>query len=229
MRLLLVARNQQALEQAREQLQREGIQPDIWAADVSKQSHMTGLVAEAERVLKHVDVLVNNAGSATSAPFLETDLDLWNETIEANLTSTYLCTKAFLPGMIERKNGRIINISSVAGKIGFRYTTAYCAAKHAVLGLTKALALEVARTGVTVNAVCPGWVDTPMTDNTIRNITEKTGWIPEKARRFLEEQSPLHRLISPEEVSAAVRFLVSPEASAINGQGVNVCGGQVFT
>ena len=228
-RLLLVGRTLVSLDAARAELERDGIPADIFSADVSEGAGVQSLQQAALAKLQRVDILVNNAGSALSSPFLKTDLNSWNRMIESNLTSTYLCMQMFLPGMIERRDGRIVNISSIAGKVGFQYTSAYCTAKHAVLGLTRAVALEVAQKGVTVNAVCPGWVATPMTEETIRNIADKTGWSAQRARGFLEEQSPLHRLISPEEVAAAVGFLVSPLASGINGQAINVCGGQTFS
>jgi len=228
MRLLLVGRNEPRLDAARNSLAINEISVRTFAADLTKEADVERLLQKADSEFERIDVLINNAGSATSNPFVKTDLRSFNEMIESNLISTYLCMKAFLPGMLRHNFGRIVNISSIAGKIGFRYTSGYCAAKHAVLGLTRAVALEVAGKGVTVNAVCPGWVDTPMTDTTIQNIVEKTGWPNERAKGFLEEQSPLNRLISPDEVSAAVRFLISPAASAINGQALNVCGGQIF-
>jgi NAD(P)-dependent dehydrogenase (short-subunit alcohol dehydrogenase family) len=228
LRLIIVGRNQQTLDATQYNFAKAGISIETFAADVTNEAEVERLVQHAGSTFEHVDVLVNNSGSAASSPFTQTELSAFNSMIESNLTSTFLCMKAFLPGMVRRNFGRIVNVSSIAGKIGFRYTSGYCAAKHAVLGLTRAVALEVARKGVTVNAVCPGWVDTPMTTNTISNIAEKTGWPAERASRFLEEQSPLNRLIAPEEVSATVKFLISPAASAINGQAINVCGGQIF-
>jgi NAD(P)-dependent dehydrogenase (short-subunit alcohol dehydrogenase family) len=226
--LLIVGRNQERLAAAHQDLFEKGIRTEMFVADVTKEAEVARLLQHATSALASIDVLVNNAGSASSSPFIQTDLAAFNGMIESNLTSTYLCMKSFLPGMLRQNFGRIVNVSSIAGKIGFRYTSGYCAAKHAVLGLTRSVALEVARKGVTVNAVCPGWVDTPMTEHTVENISEKTGWPVERAKHFLEEQSPLNRLISSEEVSATVRFLVSPGASGINGQAINVCGGQIF-
>jgi len=226
-RVLLNGRNVGALDDARLQLANESIEAEVCAADVSVESDVKSLQQAALAKFDHVDILVNNAGASLSSPFIKTDLVAWNQMIASHLTSTYLCMQAFLPGMIDRCFGRIVNIASIAGKIGFQYTSAYCAAKHGVLGLTKAVALEVARKGVTVNAVCPGWVNTPMTEESIRNIAEKTGMPGTKAKSFLEEQSPLHRLIAPEEVAAAVAFLISTEASGVNGQAINVCGGQI--
>lgn len=225
--LLLVGRHKESLEAAQATLAQKRISAEIFAADVSKEEDVELLLKRSSAVFEKVDVLINNAGSATSNPFVKTTFAAFNEMVESNLTTTYLCMKAFLPGMLNRNFGRIVNIASIAGKIGFRYTAGYCAAKHGVLGLTRSVALEVASKGVTVNAVCPGWVDTPMTDVTVANIAKKAGWPSDRARKFLEEQSPLDRLISPSEVAATVRFLISPAASAINGQAINVCGGQV--
>lgn len=229
LKLLLVARGPEFLRDAQVQLASERITAEIFAVDVSVEADVKRLHARAVEVLGEVDVLVNNAGTAASLPFIKTDLEHWSQTIQSNLTSVYLCTRAFLPMMLAKNFGRIINIASVAGKVGFRYTTAYCASKHAVLGLTRALALEVAEKGVTVNAVCPGWVDTPMTERTVDNIAGKTGWSKDNARKFLENQSPLQRLIDPEEVANVVGFLISPAAVAVNGQAINVCGGQVVS
>ena len=228
-RVMLVGRNLSSLRDAQSRLSEKGISSEIFTGDVTSEPAVERLRSEVVTKLGHVDVLVNNAGSAVSLPFTKTDLNALNQMIQSNLTSTHLCMRAFLPGMVERNFGRIINVASIAGKIGFQYTSAYCAAKHAVVGLTRAVALEVAQKGITINAVCPGWVDTPMTDETIRNIVSKTGRTAEEARGFLENQSPLHRLISAEEVAAVVAFLVSPQASGINGQAINVCGGEVFS
>jgi 3-hydroxybutyrate dehydrogenase len=177
----------------------------------------------------HLDILINNAGFAESAPFVRLERDLWDKSIAVNLTGSYLCMRAVLPAMIERAHGRIVNVASVAGKVGFPYTAAYCAAKHGVLGLTRSAAVEVAQKGVTVNAVCPGWVDTDMTAASIRRIVERTGRSAEDARRALESMNPIGRLIRPEEVAAVVRFLVGPEAAAITGQAYGVDGGEVVS
>src|SRR5439155_9847384 len=141
----------------------------------------------------------------------------------------YRCTRAVLPGMLERRHGRIINIASSAARIGYPYTAAYCAAKHGVLGFTRALALETAVKGVTVNAVCPGWVDTDMTRASIEKIVAATGRSTEEARRTLEQMNPQHRLIRPDEVAAVALFLAGREAAAITGQAYGVDGGEVMS
>jgi NAD(P)-dependent dehydrogenase (short-subunit alcohol dehydrogenase family) len=174
-----------------------------------------------------VDVLVNNAGAAGSAPFAAMDDALWDRLLAVNLHGTYFCMRAMLPSMFGRGRGRVINVASIAGKTGFPYTSAYCAAKHAVVGLTRAVALEAAGKGVTVNAICPGWLDTDMTRESIARICEKTGRTPEAARAALEQMNPQRRLIAPEEVAALAAFLASPEAGGINGQALNIDGGEL--
>lgn len=196
--------------------------------DVADAASVRAAVGEAGAALGPIDILVNNAGTVESAPFVKLDEDLWARTLAVNLTGTYLCSRAVLPSMLERRRGRIINIASVAGKVGFAYSAAYCAAKHGVLGLTRALALEVAAAGITVNAICPGWLDTPMTAASVARIVEKTGRTPDEARRRLEEMSPQRRLIQPGEVAALALFLAGDEAHGITGQALNVDGGEVM-
>jgi NAD(P)-dependent dehydrogenase (short-subunit alcohol dehydrogenase family) len=172
-----------------------------------------------------VDVLVNNAGIATGAPLIRTTLDDWRAHLDVNATGAFLCTRAVLGGMIERGDGRIVTVASIAGVTGARYTAAYTASKHAAVGLMRATAAEVAGTGVTANAVCPAWVRTDMTRRTVENIVEKTGRTAEEAQSQLEAMTPLGRLLEPDEVAAAVVFLASPEAAAINGQTLVLDGG----
>jgi NAD(P)-dependent dehydrogenase (short-subunit alcohol dehydrogenase family) len=176
-----------------------------------------------------VDVLVNNAGIASGAPLARTTLEDWRAHLDVNATGAFLCTRAVLGGMIERGDGRIVTVASVAGLVGSRYTAAYTASKHAAIGLVRATAAEVAGTGVTSNAVCPAYVDTAMTDRTVENIVAKTDRTAEEARAEIEKLTPLGRLLEPDEVAAAVVFLASPEAASINGQALVLDGGGLHT
>jgi NAD(P)-dependent dehydrogenase (short-subunit alcohol dehydrogenase family) len=188
-----------------------------------------GAVARAFAAMGRVDILVNNAGQAGSAPFAKTDHALWRRMLSVNLDGTYYCMQAALPGMREAGWGRIVNIASTAGVVGYRYVSAYCAAKHAVVGLTRAVALEVATLGITVNAVCPGYTETDMASDAIAKIAERTKRTREEARAELEAHNPQHRLVRPEEVANAVAWLCLPGSEAITGQTIAVAGGEVMT
>jgi NAD(P)-dependent dehydrogenase (short-subunit alcohol dehydrogenase family) len=174
------------------------------------------------------DIVVNNAGVAKSESFIKTDEPFWELHLNTNLGGTYRCTHAALPEMIERGWGRIINIASIAGKTGAPYISAYAASKHGVLGLTRSLALEVATQGITVNAICPGYVDTDMTSQGIENIVARTGKSAKQALKVLERMSPQNRLVTAEEVAALAVLLASDEGRGINGQAINVDGGTVL-
>ncbi len=169
--------------------------------DVTVRDDVYRAAAEAERQFGPIDVLVNNAGIAESTPFAAMDDELWERTLAVNLTGTYHCMRAILPGMFERRRGRVINIASAAAKVGFAYTAAYVASKHGVLGLTRAVAIEAEPKGVTVNAICPGWLNTGMTDQSIERIVAKTGRGRDEVRRTLAQMNPQGRLIEPEEVA----------------------------
>jgi len=174
---------------------------------------------------KQVDVLVNNAGIAPSAPVHRVTLEQWEHTMLVNATGPFLCTKAVLPGMKERDYGRIVTVASIASHLGSRYTAAYTASKHAALGFIRVVAAEVAGTGVTANAVCPAYVDTPMTDASVARMGEKTGMAEEELRQRLADFVPLGRLLRPEEIAHAVAFLASPDSAAINGHSIVLDGG----
>ena len=174
-----------------------------------------------------VDVLVNNAGVASSAPVGRTTLDDWRAHVEVNATGVFLCTRAALPGMLARRGGRIVTVASTAGLAGARYTAAYTASKHAAVGFTRAVAAEVAGTGVTANAVCPTFVRTDLTRASVRRIAETTGRSEAEAEAALAGASPLGRLLEPDEVAFAVAFLAAPEAAAINGQTLVIDGGGI--
>jgi len=176
-----------------------------------------------------VDILVNNAGNAGSHKFLNHPDELWERMLAINLTSVYYVSKAFVPTLIEQRWGRIINIASIASRVGDRYIAAYVAAKHGVLGLTRALAAEMLPYNITVNAICPGYVDTPMTDASVSNISARTGMTETQARETLAKTSPQRRLIEPEEIAALAVYLAQDMSKGITGQAINVDGGGVMS
>ncbi|MGA7778910.1 MAG: SDR family NAD(P)-dependent oxidoreductase [Paraburkholderia sp.] len=184
-------------------------------------------VAAAFEQAGAVDLLINNAGQAQAAPFAHTDMALWQRMLDVNLTGVFLCTRAVLPGMLERGAGRIVNIASTAGQIGYAYVAAYCAAKHGVIGLTRALALEVATKGITVNAVCPGYTETELLRASLDQITSKTSRSEQEARSILLRHNPQNRFVAPDEVANAVLWLCMPGSAAITGQSISVSGGEV--
>ena len=174
-----------------------------------------------------VDVLVNNAGVSASADVARTTLDDWRAQIDVNATGAFLCTRAALPGMLERGSGRIVTVASTAGRAGARFTAAYTASKHAAVGLMRAVAAEVAGSGVTANAVCPAFVRTDMTTASVQRIVASTGRSGAQAEEALASMTPLGRLLEPNEVAFAVAFLAAPEAGAINGQTLVLDGGGI--
>jgi NAD(P)-dependent dehydrogenase (short-subunit alcohol dehydrogenase family) len=186
-------------------------------------------VAAAFERIGAVDVLVNNAGVSSSAPLARTRLDDWREQMDVNATGAFLCTRAALPGMLERGSGRVVTVASTAGRAGARYTAAYTASKHAAVGLMRAVAAEVAGTGVTANAVCPAFVRTDMTRRSVERIMASTGRDEAAAEAALADAAPLGRLLEPEEVAFAVAFLAAAEAGAINGQTLILDGGGIQT
>ena len=196
--------------------------------DLADRADLDRAIARIASEIGHVHVLVNNAGVAVSEPFQRTTDALWDQAFEVNVRSAFVLTRALLPAMIEAREGRVINVASSAGRIGCAYTVAYSAAKHALVGMTRALAVEIARSGVTVNAVCPGWVDTRMVDETVLRITTKTGRTEDDARKTLAAMSPQHRLIEPSEVAHLVAMLAAPESRGIHGQAIPIDGGQVM-
>ena len=225
----LLGRDIAALRDARERL--NDVAPgkvfDV-VADLTEPDQITNAFEWAGNMLGPPSVLVNNAGAAASAPFAKLDLAHWNRLLQVNLTGTYLCCQAALPAMVEAGFGRIVNIASTAGLTGYAYVAAYCAAKHGVIGLTRALAREYATKGVTVNAVCPGYVETEMTERTIANIVAKTGRGAAQAKAELAKLNPQGRLVQPDEVAEAAVFLSLATSAAITGQAIAVAGGEIM-
>ena len=214
-RVIAVGRDPEALEGS--------TAAETGVCDVTDEGEVASLF---ERV-GPIDVLVNNAGASTSAPVGRTTIEDWHSLLEVNATGAFLCTRAALGGMVERGNGRIVTVASTAARAGLRYTAAYTASKHAAVGLMRAVAAEVAGTGVTSNAVCPGWVRTDMMRRAVERIAETTDRDVEQAEAALVAQMPLGRAPEPEEVAAAVWYLASPEAAAINGQALVLDGGGI--
>jgi NAD(P)-dependent dehydrogenase (short-subunit alcohol dehydrogenase family) len=217
------AAGERVIALGRDRASLEGLGVMWFVCDVTDESAVTGVFAE----IGDVDVLVNNAGMGESAPLGSTTLCSWRRHMDVNATGPFLCMRAVVPGMRARGSGAVVTVASTAGRAGVPYTTAYSASKHAVIGLTRAVAAEVAGTGVRVNAVCPTFVRTDMTDRSIANIVQRTGRTPDQAAAALAAASPLGRLLEPDEVADAIVFLASPAATAINGQAVVIDGGGI--
>jgi 3-hydroxybutyrate dehydrogenase len=223
----IASRTLAEVRQAADEARTLGVRAAAFAADVARAEDVKALFRDARETLGPLDILVNGAGVAPSALVHRTTDEQWRAAIETNLSGVFYGLREALPEMAARGWGRIVNVASIAGKTGYPYIAAYAASKHGVLGLTKCAALEVADRGVTVNAVCPGYVDTPMTDASIARIVEKTGAEAGQIRKRLEDMSPQKRLMTVEEVAALVLFLCGEEARGITGQALSLDGGTV--
>ena len=232
--LSLSGRKLQTLEMQAAELRKAfpGVKFHLSVMDLSDPASVEAAHRTNHAALGPVTVLVNNAGQALSQPFAKTDLQLWQQMLNVNLTGTYLCIQAALPDLLaESAKGhpaRIVNIASTAGLKGFAYVSAYAAAKHGVIGLTRSLALELARKGVTVNAVCPGFTETDIVRESLANIVAKTGQTEAQARDALVAHNPQKKMIQPDEVAQAVMWLCSEAAASVNGQSIAVDGGETM-
>jgi NAD(P)-dependent dehydrogenase (short-subunit alcohol dehydrogenase family) len=228
--LTLIGRSRESLNKIATELQAH-TQVHIEAVDVTDDRGVQAAMQAAEAALGPIHILVNNAGQAISQPFEKTDLALWQSMLNINLTGTYTCTHAALPSMLKAAAsgtpGRIIHIASTAGLKGYAYVSAYTAAKHGVIGLTKALAIELARKNITVNALCPGYTETDIVQAAIDTIVTKTGKTAQQARDTLAAGNPQQRLVQPEEIAQAVMWLCSEGSGAINGQAIAIDGGEL--
>ena len=221
-RVTLVGRRPEPLQRLADAL---GDNSQIVSADVTDPDNLKTAFARAEAHFNTVEILVNCAGMAPTAPFHRIAFDDWQRTMDVNVNGVFHCTQLALAGMREAGWGRIINIASVASLRGFPYVAGYCASKHAVLGMTRALALEVATQGITVNAVCPGYVDTDIVRDAIAGIVAKTGRTEAEAMQHFTESNPQERLIEAAEVATAVSWLCSDGAASVTGQAIAIDGG----
>jgi NAD(P)-dependent dehydrogenase (short-subunit alcohol dehydrogenase family) len=227
-RVAVSARTASEIETVAQAIRAGGGEAFAAPCDVTKPEDIARAVEQIRAQLGDITILVNNAGVAGSHKFLGHDDALWHKIMDTNLNSVYYVTKAVAPMMVQANWGRIINIASIASKVGGKYMAAYTASKHGVLGLTRALAMEFVANNITVNAICPAYVDTPMTDGTIANMTQKTKMSAADARAYLAKLSPQNRLVTTEEIAHVALMLIDENARGITGQAINVDGGMVM-
>ncbi len=227
--VIVTARSAAELETLADEIRQKGTRAIAIASDISDFSSLGTLVSRGIAEFGQLDILVNNAGITQGTKFTSMDYELWQKIQRINVDAAMKLMQLTLDGMVSQGWGRVVNIASIAAKSGLRYSAAYNASKHALLGLTRSVALDYATKAVTVNAVCPGWVHTEMVEQTVTNIMEKTNRSREEAIASLVKDVPLGRMVSSEEVAALVVFLCSYQAAAITGQGINIDGGTVMS
>jgi len=226
--VVITSRDERKLRAAAQQIGGETGQLLALVCDITRRDQVEVLNEQIEKRLGTVQILINNAGIARAAGFLAMTDSLWQEVFNVNLTGTYNCCKVFLPGMVRSGWGRIINIASTMAKRAYSHVSAYATSKHAVLGLTRALALETARSGITVNAICPGYIDNELTRENARRMGEMRGKTAAESLALFAQTSPQNRLIAPAEVAGLALLLASDKLGAMTGQAINIDGGAVM-
>lgn len=226
--VVVTARSRAEIDAMAAELRAAGARAAAIECDVADEASVARMAAAAEEFLGSVDIVVANAGIATSQPLKAIRVEEWNRVFAVNVTGVMLTTRAFAPAMAQRGWGRVVVVASIAGLSGAKYIATYSASKHAVIGFTRCVAAELAPSGATCNAICPGYVDTAMTDQSVERVVAKTGLDAEIAKRHILETNPQGRLLTAEEIAGAALFLCSPAAAGINGQALAIDGGAVL-